>query len=111
MMRSLYPTIALASALLLSVATRSALAETQWQKEHPRRTEVNRRLNRQDHRINKERREGEISGAQAHALHSQDAQIRAQERSMASQHGGHITKPEQRTLNQEENTVSHEIGK
>jgi hypothetical protein len=28
---------------------------------------------------------------------------------MASQHGGHITKQEQRTLNQQENKVSRQI--
>ena len=30
---------------------------------------------------------------------------------MASQNGGHITKQEQRTLNQQENAVSRQIGK
>lgn len=30
---------------------------------------------------------------------------------MASQNGGHITKTEQKTLNQQENGVSKEIGK
>jgi len=30
---------------------------------------------------------------------------------MASQNGGHITKQEQKTLNQQENAVSRQIGK
>jgi hypothetical protein len=30
---------------------------------------------------------------------------------MASQNGGHITKLEQKTLNQQENAVSRQIGK
>ena len=30
---------------------------------------------------------------------------------MASQNGGHITKREQKTLNQQENAVSKQIGK
>jgi hypothetical protein len=30
---------------------------------------------------------------------------------MASQNGGHITKQEQRTLNQQENAVSRQIGR
>jgi len=30
---------------------------------------------------------------------------------MAAQNGGHITKQEQRTLNQQENQVSRQIGK
>jgi len=37
-----------------------ANAET-WNQAHPRRAEVNARLNNQNHRINEERREGEIT--------------------------------------------------
>ena len=89
----------------------SAFAETQWQKDHPRRTEVNKRLNNQNKRINKEVKEGEITKGQAAKLHKEDHQIRQEERDMASQNGGHITKQEQRTLNQQENAVSKQIGK
>jgi hypothetical protein len=38
-------------------------------------------------------------------------QIRQEERLMASQDGGHITKAEQKVLNQQENKVSQQIGK
>jgi len=79
--------------------------------DHPRREQVNHRLNNQDKRINKEVKEGEISKQQAHKLHHEDHQIRKEERSMAAQNGGHITKQEQRTLNQQENGVSQQIGK
>lgn len=48
---------------------------------------------------------------EAAALHKQDRQIRAEECLMASQNGGHITKQEQKTLNQQENAVSKQIGK
>jgi hypothetical protein len=89
----------------------TALAETQWQKDHPRRTEVNKRLANQNARIKQERKEGEITKAQAQQLHKQDHQIRQEERDMASQNGGHITKSEQRVLNQQENGVSKQIGK
>ena len=41
----------------------------------------------------------------------EDRQIRKEERAMASQNGGHITRQEQKTLNQQENQVSREIGK
>jgi hypothetical protein len=103
------PTLALAALFTVAGAT-DALAETQWQKEHPRRTEVNSRLQNQDHRINKEVRDGQISHRQAAALHRDDHQIRHEERDMAHQDGGHITRQEQRTLNHQENHVSHEIG-
>ncbi len=87
-----------------------ANAET-WNEAHPRRAEVNGRLNNQNHRINQERREGEITGGQARALHAQDHFIRREERFEARQNGGHITRSEQRSLNQQENAVSREIGR
>ena len=103
------------SAIILTVSTSIFAAEGQakknWNKEHPRRHEVNSRLNNQNKRINKEVKEGEISKGQAAKLHKEDHQIRQEERSMASQNGGHITKQEQQTLNQQENGVSHQIGK
>lgn len=102
------------SALLVSVlalgAAGSSFAETQWQKTHPRRTEVNDRLANQNRRIHQEVREGEMSKQKAAQLHKEDRQIRQEERGMASQNGGHITKQEQRTLNQQENGVSRQIG-
>jgi hypothetical protein len=87
-----------------------ANAET-WNQAHPRRAEVNARLNNQNHRINEERREGEITAGQARALHAQDRFIRREERFEARQNGGHITRSEQRSLNQQENAVSREIGR
>jgi hypothetical protein len=103
--------VALLSVLAVASVGSAVAAESQWAKDHPRRAEVNQRLNNQDKRINKERKEGEITKGQAAQLHKQDRQIRGEERAMASQNGGHITKQEQRTLNQQENAVSREIGK
>ena len=94
----------------LSGAASTSFAATKWQKNHPRRAEVNGRLANQNRRIHQERKEGEISGAQAAKLHKEDHQIRQEERAMASQNGGHITKLEQKTLNQQENGVSRQIG-
>jgi len=91
-------------------ATAIANAGT-WNQNHPRRAEVNARLANQNWRINQERREGEITAGQARALHAQDRFIRHEERFMARQNGGHITRAEQRSLNQQENAVSREIGR
>ena len=110
------------ASVLLSVLAASALAQpaagpshaasaAEWRKEHPRRTEVNARLAKQDKRIETEVREGEMSRAKAAKLHKQDRQIRQEERDMAAQNGGHITKQQQKTLNQQENAVSKQIGK
>ena len=100
--------LAAVSALVMGVSV-SALAETNWDKHHPRRAEVNDRLAHQNKRINRDVKEGKLTPAQAHKLHKEDRAIRREERAMASQHGGHITKQEQRDLNRQENAVSRQI--
>ena len=102
--------IAAASAMMLGmVASGSASAETTWQKNHPRRTEVNHRLANQNKRIDRKVADGQMTHAQASQLHKDDRQDRQEERDMASQNGGHITKSEDRTLNQQENANSAAI--
>ena len=107
----------LSIAAVLLVGANAAMANEgkkdhkDWNKDHPRRAEVNARLNNQDKRINQEVKEGEISKGQAAKMHKEDRQIRQEERDMAAQNGGHITKQEQKMLNQQENQVSKQIGK
>ena len=103
--------VALLSAFAAGAVGSAMAADGQWAKDHPRRAEVNKRLNNQDKRVHQERKEGEITKGQAAQLHKEDRQIRGEERAMASQNGGHITKQEQRTLNQQETAVSRQIGK
>lgn len=104
----------LVATLLVAVAgTTVCIAkdvDTKWQKHHPRREQVNNRLHRQDARIHEEVKEGDMSKAQAAKLHQDDRQIRQEERDMASQNHGHVTKQEKKTLNQQENQVSKDIG-
>jgi hypothetical protein len=95
----------------LATPTLAADPDTKWQKNHPRREQVNNRLGRQNQRIKQERKQGEITKAQAQQLHGEDHAIRQEERTMASTNGGHITKAEQKSLNQQENQVSKQIGK
>src|SRR5215470_1180190 len=90
-------TLAVAGAFSLVLAG-SAMAETAWEKAHPRRDQVNDRLENQNRRINQELKEGELTPRQAAKLHRDDRKIRQEERLMASQNGGHITKSEQRVL-------------
>ena len=104
-------TAAIAVALCAIIAADAALADTQWQKDHPRREQVNNRLTNQSRRIHNEVRQGDLTKSQGAQLHKQDHQIRQEERLMASQNGGHITKIEQATLNQQENRVGSEIGR
>lgn len=56
-----------------------------WDKNHPRRAEVNGRLNRNT-------KDGDMTKGQA-------AKDRREERKMASKDGGHLTKADQRKLN------------
>jgi hypothetical protein len=94
-------------ALLLCGST--AFAKGNWKANHPRRAEVNQRLDNQRERINEGERSGKLTHEQAQQLHQDDRNIRQQEREMAAQNGGHITKTEQRALNQEENQESRKI--
>jgi hypothetical protein len=103
--------LAILSGVFAAGIAASAMAESQWAKDHPRRHEVNKRLDHQNRRIDKEVNEGKMSKAQARKLHKEDHQIRQEERDMASQNGGHITKQEQHVLNQQENAVGKQIGR
>jgi ABC-type siderophore export system fused ATPase/permease subunit len=106
-----------ASLLALTIVTMvgglvtGAMAETRWERNHPRRDQVNDRLQNQNRRINQEYREGEITRGQANRLHQEDRAIRHEERTMSGFNGGHITPAEQKALNQQENAVSGQIGR
>jgi hypothetical protein len=111
-MRALGKTVTFViSFALVGSSVTTAFAETQWERNHPRRDQVNDRLSNQNHRINKELKEGEITKQQAKQLHREDHAIREEERTMAKFNNGHITKGEQKTLNQQENAVSGQIGR
>jgi hypothetical protein len=99
------------AAMLVSLAALvgTASADTTWQKNHPRREQVNGRLANQNKRIHNDVKNGTLTKGQAAALHHEDHEVRQEERAMASQNGGHITKGEQGVLNQQENGVSSQI--
>ena len=97
----------LATGLLLSAPA----SANRWEHRHPRRDQVIDRVQNQDRRIRQERREGDITMAQARALRLSDRSIRLQQRADARANDGHITRAEQRTLNQELNANSNAIGK
>ena len=81
-----------------------------WAQNHPRRNQVIDRLQTQNLRIHQERKEGDLTAAQAKHLRSEDRTIFKQEQFDAKLGGSHITKAEQKALNQEENAVSKKIG-
>lgn len=105
-------TILFTAALLLGGMTVSSFAaDGDFNKDHPRRAEVNKRLNNQDKRIHKEVKEGDMTKAKAARLHRKDRHIRKEERRMASRNDGRISKNEQHKLNRQENSVGKQIGK
>jgi len=102
--------VALLGLMSVFAAANSFAQETQWQKDHPRRVEVNKRLQNQEARIDNKVADGDMSKAKAKKLKKADKQIHQEEKDMAAQNGGHITKQEQKTLNQQENAVSKKIA-
>jgi hypothetical protein len=100
--------VAVMGAGLALCGAASASAGT-WQNDHPRRVEVNHRLEKQDARIDHNLRDGKISLRQAARFHREDHNIRMHERRDAALHGGHLTRGEQARLNHRENRVSGRI--
>jgi hypothetical protein len=96
-------------AATLLASTGAFAQETQWQKDHPRRAEVNGRLANQNKRIQQGEQNGKLTSGQAKQLHKEDKNIRKEERHMAAKDGGHITKRDQAKLNRQENKVSKQI--
>ncbi|HEX4421222.1 MAG TPA: hypothetical protein VH165_25080 [Kofleriaceae bacterium] len=86
-----------------------SFADGTWAANHPRRAEVNDRLANQNQRVNNGVRNGTMTPGQASQVHREDHAIRNEERADAAMHGGHITKPEQRQINHQENQVSGQI--
>jgi hypothetical protein len=114
-MRNLLKTAAVAFGVMLTAGgvlatSTAASADTGWGYRHPRQEQVYDRLSYQNHRINREYREGEINRWQAYRLHRADARIARQDRFFARSNGGYITRGEQRYMNHEENRVSRRIG-
>jgi len=76
-----------------------------WAQKHPRRAQVNHRERKQVKNTKQDVKDGKITAAQGHELNKEDRQVRQEERDMASQNGGHITKEEQKTLNSQETAI------
>jgi hypothetical protein len=98
----------LIAATTLLTATPS-FADGWWRYNHPRRAEVNDRLNRQERRVEAGQADGQLTNHEARQIRREDRTIRAEERAMAAERGGHITWREQRMLNRQENAVSQQI--
>ena len=96
----------------LTLATMlAAPASASWVHAHPRQTQVLARSHHQIARINEQRREGEITGAQARALRAGTRAIAYNTLANAQANGGYITRAEQRQANWQLNAQSRAIGR
>ena len=108
--------VALSSSLALIALASPALAGNpgnptgeKFDREHPRRGEVNQRVKNQRARINEGEKNGTLSKQQGNHLKANDRAIKEQEHADVKANGGHLTKGEQKQLNQEENSNSRMI--
>lgn len=93
----------------LGLISTSVFAQAKFDKTHPRRAQVNSRLNNQNARVDNKVANDKMSKGEAAKIHGQDHAIRKEERRDAAANGGHITKAEQKHINHQENHVSKEI--
>jgi hypothetical protein len=93
----------------LTLAAGAASAETPWQAHHPRRVEVNHRLDHINRQVRHERLQGDLTAAQARRLHERAHMIRMQEQRFARHDAGHLTRHEQARLNHEENGLHRHV--
>ena len=103
--------LALTAAAVPVLAHAAVDQDSAFARTHPRREQVNERLANQNRRIKAQVAAGDLTGKQAARLRRDDSKIRREERLMASQNGGHISKAEQGVLNRQENAVSSQIGR
>ena len=82
---------------------------SKFAEDHPRRNQVNKRVDNQRARINEGEKNGKLTPEQAHELKANDRAIKQQEHAEVKANGGHLTKGEQKQLNQEENANSKMI--
>src|ERR1700722_17718473 len=97
------------AAAIVSLATLAGIAsaETTWQKQHPRRTQVNHRLANQNRRIHNDVNGGRMTKARAAQVQHEGRQGGQEHRDMASENGGPGTKSEQHDLNSQASGISH----
>lgn len=80
-----------------------------WADNHPRLAQVRDRRWNQNDRISNGLSDGSLNGCEAADLQARQQQIAQQRECFQQSHGGHITKAEQRQLNQQLNALSQNI--
>lgn len=103
----------LAFGTVAAFASAAAMAQTSTTDVpgHPRVNEVNQRLDNQQNRIQNGVADGQMNAKQAARDEKQDANIAQRESRDEAEHGGHLTKQEQKNLNKSLNHDSNRIHK
>ena len=78
---------------------------------HPRVNEVNQREENQQKRIANGINNGTMNPAETANVEKREASVQKQEQNDMAKHNGHLTKVEQRHLNQRQDRISHSIYK
>lgn len=78
---------------------------------HPRVNQVNQREGRQQQRIANGVKNGTLTPKQTAHLENREANLQKREQADMAKNNGHLTKPEQRGLNRQENRISRSIAK
>ena len=76
---------------------------------HPRVNQVNRREGRQQKRIGNGIQNGTLTSKQASHLQTRETALQNRQSADMAKHNGHLTKPEQRGLNRQENRISRSV--
>lgn len=103
----------LAFGMVAALASAGAMAQTSTTDVpgHPRVNEVNQRLDNQQNRVQSGVADGQMNARQAARDEKQDANIAQRESRDEAEHGGHLTKQEQKNLNKSLNKDSTRIHK
>ena len=78
---------------------------------HPRVNQINRREGRQQQRIANGVKNGTLKPRQTARLENREANLQNREQRDVAKNNGHLTKPEYRGLNRQENRISHSIAR
>ncbi|MGB9072917.1 MAG: hypothetical protein WCC22_09610 [Terriglobales bacterium] len=78
---------------------------------HPRVNQVNRREGRQQQRVANGVKNGTLNSRQTTNIERRETNLQNREQADMAKHNGHLTKPEQRGLNRQENRISRTIYK
>jgi len=101
--------LAMAAGSMLAFGTAYAEDNAVVEPGHPRVNEVNQRLENQQQRIQNGIEQGTVTQGEAKRLERSEGRIQQKEAVDMAKHDGHLTKPEQRQLNGQENRVSARI--